>query len=160
MPKVSQLTPAMLTLLTGRFLVRILSAEPNLSTTSFLRLLVNDRQASTPQNGQYLRNEDTLGGRLGLGYSPQFLPDAGSGQLSQTLLRGSSFWLTAIKQSASLHAAEPLRRGPHVWLTATRSSVPLLQRERPSPFCASVPSIRLPTHQWRLILISAWGCGK
>jgi hypothetical protein len=55
--------------LTGRFLVRILSAEPNLSATSFLRLLVNGRQASTPQNGQYLRNKDTLCGRSWLGYS-------------------------------------------------------------------------------------------
>src|ERR1019366_9387360 len=74
MPKVSQLTPAMLTLLTRRLRVRILFGEPNLSTTSFLRLLVNDRQASTPQNGQYLRNEDTLRGRLGLGYSPRIPP--------------------------------------------------------------------------------------
>ena len=62
------------TLLTGRLRVRVLSEEPNLSTTSFLRLLVNDRQASTPQNGQYLRNEDTLRGRLGLGYSPRIPP--------------------------------------------------------------------------------------
>src|ERR1019366_1759389 len=48
-----------------------ISAEPNLSATSFLRLLVNGRQASIPQNGQYLRNKDTLCGRSGLGYSPR-----------------------------------------------------------------------------------------
>ena len=58
-------------LLTERLRVRDLFGEPNLSATSFLRLLVNGRQASTPQNGQYLRNKDTLCGRSGLGYSPR-----------------------------------------------------------------------------------------
>ena len=56
---------------TRRFRVRDPPGEPNLSATSFLRLLVNGRQASTPQNGQYLRNKDTLCGRSGLGYSPR-----------------------------------------------------------------------------------------
>ena len=39
----------------------------NYGATSFLRLLVNGRQASTPQNGQYLRNKDTLCGLLRAG---------------------------------------------------------------------------------------------
>jgi hypothetical protein len=40
-------------------------------------------------------------GAQGWATRPECLADAGSGQLSQTLLRGTSFWLTAIKQSAS-----------------------------------------------------------
>jgi hypothetical protein len=47
-----------------RVIVRILFGEPNFSATSFLRLLVNGRQASIPQNGRYLRNKDTLWGAL------------------------------------------------------------------------------------------------
>ena len=56
---------------TGRFRARILSGEPNLSTTSFLRLPVDGRKAGAPQNGQYLRNNNTLCRRLGLGHSPR-----------------------------------------------------------------------------------------
>src|SRR5258708_7675845 len=39
------------------------------------------------------------GGAHGWATRAEYLAGAGSGQLSQTLLRGTSFWLTAIKQS-------------------------------------------------------------
>jgi hypothetical protein len=38
---------------------------------AFSAFWLTARQASTPQNGQYLRSKDTLCGRSGLGYSPR-----------------------------------------------------------------------------------------
>jgi hypothetical protein len=70
--------------------------EPNLSATSFLDLLVNGRQASTLQNGQYLRNKDTLCGRSGLSHSPRMPRRRWFGSTFSDSPARTSFWLTAI----------------------------------------------------------------
>src|SRR5260370_42279915 len=48
---------------TRRLRVRVLPGEPNLSATSFLRLLVDGGQVRTPQNGQYAGRPPLSGGK-------------------------------------------------------------------------------------------------
>ena len=71
MPEISRRTPATLTLLTGRALIRILFGEPNSFPTGTLHLLVDGRQAPTPQNSTRPGERGKLKGRIdGIKYDP------------------------------------------------------------------------------------------
>jgi hypothetical protein len=76
-------------------------AEPNLSATSSLGLLVDSGTASTAQIGQYLRKTPLPEGATRWAGSGR--PGAAHcGQSSHTLLRRTHCWLTATRSSSQL----------------------------------------------------------